>query len=72
MEDFNVLLRHEQVELIRAQCAPSGADRDLHRQEARSVAKLIEDHAFPYRSLDKSGHRIFDAHIYDDGPETAH
>lgn len=65
MEDFNCLLRCEQVELIRAQSARTRAEKERHREEARSFARLIEAHAFPYRSLDATGQRLFDAHIYD-------
>ena len=65
MEDFNSLLSHEQVELIRAQNARTSDDRMLHRKEALTFARRIEAHAFPYRSPDREGHRLFDAHIYD-------
>lgn len=68
MDDFNSLLRQEQVELLRAQCAHTKADRAQHRRLARNYARLIENHSFPYRSPDDSGHRLFDAHSYD-GPE---
>ncbi|RVQ64867.1 hypothetical protein EKN06_14835 [Croceicoccus ponticola] len=73
MEDFNSLLLNEQVELLRAQCAQDMAARRMHRQEARNYAKRIEAHAFPYRTPDESGHRLFDAHAYDLlADETAH
>lgn len=72
MEDFNCLLRCEQVELIRAQTARTEAEKDRHRAEARSFARLIEAHAFPYRSVDDSGQRLFDAHTYDAGFATTH
>ncbi|WP_066560427.1 hypothetical protein [Croceicoccus bisphenolivorans] len=73
MDDFNSLLRQEQVELIRAQCARTSADRLLHRREAMTFGKMIEAHDFPYRSPDAEGHRLFDAHSYDMlVEETAH
>lgn len=74
IEDFNALLSNEQVELLRAQAASTKAERRLHRSEAMGFARQIERHAFPYRSPDASGHRLFDAHSYDDAPvgETAH
>jgi len=72
MEDFNSLLSHEQVELIRARSARTSAERQLHRKEAESVARLIEAHDFPYRSPDREGHRRF-AQTYDlVFEETAH
>ena len=74
MDDFNSLLLREQVELLRAQCARTRADRMEHCKQAKSVGRLIEEHEFPYRSLDKSGHRQFDPHIYERivVEETAH
>ncbi len=65
MEDFNSLLLNEQVELIRAQCAKTPAERMQHCKEAESFGRLIENHAFPYRSVAKDGHRLFDAHSYE-------
>lgn len=73
MEDFNCLLRCEQVELLKAQTARTEAEKDRHQAEARSFARMIEAHAFPYRSVDASGQRLFDAHIYDGAiPATTH
>ena len=74
IEDFNALLGKEQVELLRAQAASSRSERQLHRKEAMAFARRIEAHAFPYRSPDESGHRLFDAHSYDAAKptETAH
>ncbi|MBS7670282.1 hypothetical protein [Croceicoccus gelatinilyticus] len=66
MEDFNILLLNEQVELIRAQCAKTQAERVQHCREAESFGRQIEDHAFPYRSVAQNGRRLFDAHSYDD------
>jgi len=66
MEDFNNLLLHEQVELIRAQTAHNDDERNLHQHSACVFGKLIEEHAYPYRSRDKEGHVRFDRHACDE------
>lgn len=65
MEDFNSLLLQEQVELLKAQSAPTRLARSAHRREAMGYARQIEAHAFPYRSLGDDGSRRFDPRIYD-------
>ncbi len=65
MEDFNRLLLNEQVELLKAQRAPTRSARSAHRKEALSYARKIEAHAFPYRSVSADGSRLFDPRIYD-------
>lgn len=59
MEDLNNLLENEQIELLKEQEATCIFARSAHRFRARSYARRIRAHDYPYRSGPVNSRKAF-------------